>query len=349
MVIVIVLLTFVVFIVVDLLLRLVLRRMDETKRRKERREALDIGLRVSVNSTAASLKSVQVPKPKARILAVDDEAVVLDSLRKILVLAGYSIDTVETGPEALGLIQNTDYDFVFTDLKMPEFDGLEVTKAVKHLRPDIDVIIITGYASVDSAVDAMKFGAMDYVEKPFTEDELVEFTDKSLLRRQARLERELPPKIHLVTAASPESKSERVFNVPAGVFVSPDHVWVRIEMTGEVRVGVDDFARKTFGPVDTIVPPRTGRVVRSGETLFSLKQGSQRVDFASPVNGRVSAVNDELEVHPDYVEINPYEVGWIARIEVDNLSSDLESMKIGADAVSWYQQEIDRPAVSVGA
>ena len=62
-------------------------------------------------------------------------------------LAGFSVDTVETGQEALGLVRKHDYDFVFTDLKMPGMDGLDVTKAVKHLRPDIDVAIITGYAT----------------------------------------------------------------------------------------------------------------------------------------------------------------------------------------------------------
>ncbi len=73
-----------------------------------------------------------------------------------------------------------DYDFVFTDLKMPDMDGVEVVKAVKHLRPDVDVAVITGYATIETAVDSMRFGAVDYVQKPFTEDELVEFANKLL-------------------------------------------------------------------------------------------------------------------------------------------------------------------------
>ena len=342
MVIAIVIVTFIVFVMVDLLLRTVLRRLDETKRRKERQTALDIGLRVDVSPTAPSLKSVSVKEPKARILAVDDESIILDSFRKILVLAGYSVDTVENGPEALGLIQKTEYDFVFTDLKMPEFDGLEVTKAVKHLRPDIDVVIITGYASVESAVDAMKFGALDYVQKPFTEDELVAFTNKTLLRRQARLEKERPPMANLVTASSPESRSERVFNIPAGLFFSPAHVWVRIELNGEVRAGIDDFARKTIGRIDGVAMPRIGRAVKRGEVLFAVRQGSRMMEFPSPVDGRVSALNDEIESHPEHVEINPYDVGWLCRMEATSLSSDLESMRIGADAEDWYRKEIDR-------
>ena len=69
---------------------------------------------------------------------------------------------------------------------MPEMDGVEVTKSVKYLRPDIDVIIITGYATVETAVECMKIGAMDYVQKPFTEDELLDFAKKSLIKRQEK-------------------------------------------------------------------------------------------------------------------------------------------------------------------
>jgi DNA-binding NtrC family response regulator len=74
---------------------------------------------------------------------------------------------------------------------MPEMDGLDVVKGVKHFSPEFDVIVITGYATIESAVNAMKFGAMDYVQKPFTEDELVNFTKKCLIRRQDRLEKQI--------------------------------------------------------------------------------------------------------------------------------------------------------------
>jgi hypothetical protein len=100
MVVIIVLLTIVVFILVDLVLRLIMRKVQDAKIKKERKEALDIGLRLDFTEEAKSLKRVEVENPKARILAVDDEEIVLDSFRRILVLAGYSIDTVETGPEA---------------------------------------------------------------------------------------------------------------------------------------------------------------------------------------------------------------------------------------------------------
>lgn len=332
----------VAFITADVVVRMVSQRMKEARIRKQRAEALDIGLKLEYTDEANSLKRVQVDSPKARILAVDDEAIVLDSFRKILVLAGYSVDTVETGKEALGLVQKNEYDFVFTDLKMPETDGLDVTKAVKHFRPDIDVIMITGYATIESAVDAMKFGALDYVQKPFTEDELIEFVDKSLIRRQAKLEKQMRPKIHLVTPTSSADSSEGVYNVPAGVFISPEHTWLNIEMTGTVRIGLDDFAQKVVGQIAEVTLPKKGQKIRRGESLFSIKQNGRTLAFPSPVTGEVTHINAELLQQVDLLKVKPYDEGWICRMEVRNLSQDLGYLKIGAEAINWYQEEIDR-------
>jgi CheY-like chemotaxis protein len=196
--------TVIVFILVDLVLRMLLKKMTETRLQRERVQALDVGLKLDVSEEAQTLKRVTLDNPIARILAVDDEEVILDSFRKVLVLAGYSIDTVERGSEALGLIRKNDYDFVFTDLKMPEMDGVELTKAVKHMRPDIDVVVITGYASIETAVETVKHGAMDYVEKPFTEDELLAFLKTALIKRQDNLEKQMRHKIRLIKPGTRE-------------------------------------------------------------------------------------------------------------------------------------------------
>jgi len=342
MVAIIVILTTVVFIAVDVGLRIIMKKMQESKIKKERKKALDIGLRLDYTDEAKSLKRVQVENPKAGILAVDDEAIVLDSFRKILVIAGYSVDTVETGKEAIGLVRKIEYDFVFTDLKMPEMDGLEVTKAVKHLRPEIDVIMITGYATIESAVQAMKYGAMDYVQKPFTEDDLVDFVNNCLIRRQDRIERQIKPKVHLVTSSVRESTSEHEFNVPAGIFISLAHVWARIELNGLFRVGIDDFAQKTIGPIEAVELPKREQKVKKGEPLFSFKQGTRSVTIPSPISGKIASINFELIDHPELIKMRTYKSGWICCVEPANISADLQALKIGADAVFWYQEEIDK-------
>ena len=342
MVVLIVLISVILFILADAVVRIVMKRMEQKKIQKEREEALDVGLRLEYADEAKSLKRVEVDHPKAKILAVDDEEVVLDSFRKILVMAGYSIETVESGPEALGLVKKNDYDFVFTDLKMPDMDGIEVTKAVKHLRPDIDVIVITGYATIESAVETMKYGAMDYVQKPFTEDELADFVNKSLIRRQDRLEKTTKPKVHLITPSLGESKSSHEFNVPAGIFISPAHTWVRIELNGIVGIGIDDFSQKILGKIDDVVLPKKGQKIDKGEKLFSIKQGERLLDFPAPLSGTVTSCNIKLEDHIEYINIKPYELGWMCCMEPKNLNNEIQALKIGSDTVDWYQKEIDK-------
>ncbi len=334
--------TIVMFVVVDLVLRMLLKRVRDTRQKKAREQALDIGLKLDVSEEARTLTRIELDNPKARILAVDDEKIVLDSFRKMLVLAGYSIDTVEKGSEVLGLIRKNDYDFVFTDLKMPGMDGVEVTKAVKHLRPDIDVIVITGYASIDTAVETIKFGAMDYVQKPFTEDELLTFVNTALIRRQDKLEKQMRHKIRLIKAGTNESKSKFELNVPAGVFVSPQHAWAKIEMNGTVRVGLDDLIRKIFARVDHVELPETGQDMKQGETLFSLRYGDYSLQIPAPLSGKVTSVNSEHAEHPEWLAIKPFELSWMCAIEPSNLATELPGLRIGADSIAWYQEEIDR-------
>ena len=342
MIIALVILTIVVFVVVDFVARTAISKVQERKIQRKREEALDIGLKLDYTDEATSLKRVQVEDPKAKILAVDDESVILDSFRRILVIAGYSVDTVESGREAIGLIRKNDYDFVFTDLKMPEMSGLDVTKAVKHLRPDIDVIMITGFATIESAVEVMKYGAMDYVQKPFTAEELTEFVDKSFIRRQDRIERQIMPSVHLVTPSIGVSTSRHEFNVPSGIFVSPAHTWVNIYPNGMLLIGLDDFLQKLIGPIERVKLPALGTKVQKGDPLFTIRQGARELTFAAPAAGEVTTVNNDVAAVPDLINRKPFEAGWVCGIDPSNITEDVKSLRLGADATAWYEEEIKR-------
>ncbi|MBT8380641.1 MAG: response regulator [Ignavibacteria bacterium] len=332
----------IVFIISDLLIRYIAKRVKENKLRQEREDGLKESLKLDFTSEAKTLKRAEVEKPKARILCVDDEAVILDSFRKILVLDGYFIDTVETGKEALGLVQSHSYDFVFTDLKMPEMNGVEVTKAVKHIRPDIDVVIITGYATVESAVECMKYGAMDYVQKPFTEDELLDFTKKLLIKRENRISKLIKPKVHITHLDESGSVSNTEFQIPGGVFISNEHCWTKVKEYGTVRIGIDDFAKKIIGKIDSIELPNLGMVVTNGQHLFSVKQGHRIISFKSPVSGKVGKINKFINDEIESLNNTTYEKNWVCEVEAEELDTELSSLKIGKSAVSFYQDEIEK-------
>jgi CheY-like chemotaxis protein len=335
-------LAIVIFIIADILIRMIGKRMTEQKQKKEREIVLNESLKLDFTNEAKTLKRAEVENPKAKILCVDDEEVILGSFRKILVLDGYSVDTVETGQEALGLIQKHHYDFVFTDLKMPLMDGVEVCKSVKHLRPDIDVIIITGYASVETAVETMKYGAMDYVQKPFTEDELIEFVKKSLIKRQDKIQKQLKPKVHITQVPASDDFTRGEFAIPGGVFIAKNHTWVSMTQAGIAKIGIDDFAKKLIGRVHSVDLPNLGMDVKAGQPLFTIRQGNRRITFNSPVSGKVSQINTILKDNIDALDVTPYERNWVCALDAENLDNEIKEMQIGKSAVAFFQEDIEK-------
>ena len=123
-----------------------------------------------------------------KILIVDDEQTVCNSVKKILSRKGYEVDDSLNVEEAIDKINKTSYDLVITDLMMPKTSGMELLEIVKENYPELDVIMITGYASIDSAVKATKLGASDYLPKPFTSNELTDITKKVLYKKKAHKE-----------------------------------------------------------------------------------------------------------------------------------------------------------------
>ena len=119
-----------------------------------------------------------------KILVIDDEEVVGKSCERILSPAGYQVE-FETNPKrGVEKVESGNYDLVLLDLRMPEMDGTEVLKKIKAKRPEVEVVIITAYSSVDTAVETLKTGAKDYVPKPFTPDELKDVVKKALTPAQ---------------------------------------------------------------------------------------------------------------------------------------------------------------------
>ncbi|MCG6981066.1 MAG: FAD-dependent oxidoreductase [Deltaproteobacteria bacterium] len=108
-----------------------------------------------------------------KILVVDDELIVRDSLKDWLIEEGFDVDTAESGPAALEKIAKQPYHLMLLDIKMPEMDGVEVLQRAKDMRPELPVVMMTAYATVETAVEAMKIGALDYLMKPFDPDTLV--------------------------------------------------------------------------------------------------------------------------------------------------------------------------------
>ena len=120
---------------------------------------------------------------KAKILVIDDERIVIDSITKILKEEHIDVEATLSGRQGVDMALQKAYDLVLTDLRMPDIGGMRVLRDIKRARPGLPVVMITGYASVPSAVQAVKLGAVEILEKPFSPDGLVAVVRKALSTR----------------------------------------------------------------------------------------------------------------------------------------------------------------------
>ena len=264
----------------------------------------------------------------ASILIVDDESVVCKSCEKILKPKGHEVDSALSGQEALGKIEKKSYDVVITDLKMPGIDGMKLLNIVKEKYEEVDVIMITGYASIDTAVEAMKLGAFDYIPKPFTPEELRSVTVRALERRRLlKEEREKASRTYV----------RFEYTMPDNLYYLPEHAWVKLEEDGNVTAGVDDVFQKSVGEIINVKLPDVGNEVEQGKLCSEIEDFSRRTHkLWSPISGEIIEINDKLSKDPSLLNKDPYGAGWIIRVKPSNLDQDLKNLIYGDALVKWW-------------
>jgi DNA-binding NtrC family response regulator len=183
-------------------------------------------------------------KVRGHILVVDDEKIMRDSLCAWLEEDGFRVQSLDNGRDALEVVRHEVFDAILVDLKLPDMDGLEILKASKSYQPNTPVMIITAYASVDTAIKAMKEGAYDYITKPFNPEE-VSLTLHNLIRHQA-LQREniylklkLEQRYDYRNIISKSHKMERIFELIQTIADTRSTVLIR----GESGTGKELIAR----------------------------------------------------------------------------------------------------------
>src|SRR6516164_4793981 len=230
---------------------------------------------VSVVEPAAGTKT------KGRILIVDDELVVRDSLGKWFTSEGYTARPTGGAREALEVIQQAEFDVALIDIKMPGMDGMELQGRLREADPDLTVVIMTGYASVDTAVQALKRGAYDYITKPVDPDELSHLVSNALEHKRASREvarlrqdlQEIAPGTELIGRSPAIKKVTELIEM-----VAPTEATVLI--TGESGTGKEVVARaihasgpRRYMPMVTIHCGALTETLLESE-LFGFEKGS---------------------------------------------------------------------------
>lgn len=196
----------------------------------------------------------------ARILVVDDEEGMREFLGILLQKEGYQVETAQSGEEALARLGKERFDLVITDLKMPRMSGIDVLNKIKERDPDVGVVLITAYASTETAVDAMKGGAFDYIAKPFDVEEMKEVVRGALKKRLKEGAAKPKPaasggrsRFGEILGFSPAM--QRIFELIPRVAPTPTNVLITGESgTGKelVALAIHDHSRRKDGPVVTI-------------------------------------------------------------------------------------------------
>ena len=208
-----------------------------------------------------------------KILIVDDEGAVRESLSALLTVEGYQTDTAESGERALEILREAEFDLVLLDIRMPGLDGVEVMHEMRKYHPETRIIIITGYGSLESAIEAIRAGAQDYLLKPYGAEDILVSIQKSLSEKEAKARKEIL--IDQLTSSLEQLKdmeglrktelpARRVVNLPLGVMVDLERreIW-----RGSERVHLTPTESRLLG---TFLENR-GRVLSHQELVFMIQ------------------------------------------------------------------------------
>jgi CheY-like chemotaxis protein/glycine cleavage system H lipoate-binding protein len=243
-----------------------------------------------------------------RVLVVDDEEVVHASLRKILSKLGYSVEGVPSAREALARLETSRFHLIITDLMMPEMNGIELMRTLRERGCNTPMLMVTGYPTIRTAVQAMRLGAVDYVAKPFTRKELLSPVQRAL-------------RIDDGPAVRDDEPATTISDLkPGTVMFLPHHAWARYEQDGTFLVGVEDTFLRAAGPVFSISPPDDVEMVEQGFVgLVLTNTEGEAHGVAMPLSGQVMARNPEVFDAPKALRSDV----WVLRVLPSQLESEI--------------------------
>jgi len=247
-----------------------------------------------------------------KILVVDDEINVCKSIRQAILKEDCRVDTALSGEEAIQKEKDEKYDLIITDLMMPGISGLDLLKSLKTARPEINIIMITGYPTIKTAVQSVKMGAFDYIPKPFTPKDLRSVVSRAFKKTEVE---------------DSEIEELREIKMPSGLYYLLGHTWLRLEEYKRGIVGVVHDFLKTISTITEIDLPQVNSPVSQGEKCANIKDTE---DFSygiwSPATGIVIDVNRSILENHTLLKQDPYQTGWLFRIETTDLEEDKKGL-----------------------
>ena len=254
-------------------------------------------------------------KTEPKILVIDDETIICDSFTRILSKEGYKVDTKTSPQEGLDFAVSKNYNLVFLDLKMEEMNGMDLFHKLREKAPDLPVVVVTGYPSIDTAIESIKLRASDYIYKPFTPDDILKLVKQIIP--------EVSPVSEDVKVKLTKKKALQEWEPSGKPILFHGIAWLQQGKDGTVRVGgqlPDSIAKDIMD----LTLPKVNDIIYAGLPLAgALLNNKPRIMIPSPLSGKIIDVNYELMANPFIIKENSFDDCWIVRIDPADLEKDL--------------------------
>lgn len=250
---------------------------------------------------------------QVKVLVVDDEDVVLQSVRKVLKSdeeLEFVVDTALSPVEGLGMLVPGKYDVVVTDLMMPGIDGLQLIDRIRQIDREARIVMITGYATMRTALQALRQGAFDYIAKPFTKEEL-----RTVVQNAAQMK------------ALPESGREAVAT-PGGEFRSFfNQTYARLLPDGTMYFGVEPLFLSAIGSPLSIDVAKIDENIAQGLPFATVTSPNMRVfNLRAPFSARILEVNQEAIRDFSLIRKDPRGKGWLVHVSPTDFQNEIENI-----------------------
>lgn len=246
------------------------------------------------------------------VLIVEDEPVVLKVAGMALAAQGIEFEEATDVKSATDRLDSTAFKVVITDLKLPGASGFDILGITKEISPSPLVIVITGYATIENALQSFQLGAFDFVPKPFDVEELTSSVARAL-----------------------RFAGQPAIPVPRDRFLLGHHSWARLDSDGSATLGAADTVARLVGRLAAIELPEIGDHTSQGQCfcrMTSVDRATHRV--WAPVSGQVIRINPDISQDLEIVNRDPFAAGWLIQVIPNSLEKELPNLCQPRDSVS---------------
>lgn len=258
------------------------------------------------------------------ILIIEDEQVVLDSAKKILIPEGFKLDDCNSADHALQKLKQNKYKLIITDLMLPKISGIQFTEIVTQEYPDIPIIIITGYATLENAVQSLKVGAFDFIPKPFSFEELLGVVQRAVkFRDTTNASNQNGTSINSISQQTSSGDDWGKY------YLLGHHSWAKLSDDGTAILGMSRRYSRTIGKIQQIHFPEIDDLIIQGNVLVRIIAANQTLHRVwAPLSGKIIKKNKQFEKKGILINQDPFIDGWLVYIIPVNLEEELLNLTL---------------------